>query len=98
MVVIIDEKHSVSVRGVHPSGDQTRYAVDMKVMAMAELVCMIKKDTYEVLKDRFTGECNEYPLDEFPEFIIQRLITSLKLRDQISTDELNSELAKEEAE
>ena len=87
MIVILDERSSISVRGVHPSGDQSRFAVDMKVMAMADLVVLVKDDTYDVIKDRFTGETHEFPIDELPEMIKQRLITQLRLRDEVSIDE-----------
>lgn len=61
--------------------------LDMRVMQLAELAIIVKDETYEVIKDRFSGETKEYPIDELPEMIKQRLIAQLRSRDGVSIDE-----------
>jgi hypothetical protein len=88
MIIIVDERKSVSIRGVHPSGDQSRYAVDDKIMRTADLVVMVKQNTYQILKDRYSDDSGlTLPIDEFPEMIKQRIIQDLKQRDDIDDRE-----------
>lgn len=60
-----------------------------QLIQVAEFVVIVKDNTYEILKDKIYGrsEPNEFPLDELPEMLKQRMILSLKNRDNISTDE-----------
>ena len=84
MVVILDERY-MERRKV--GGKVAGIDLDLQISRMAELVVIIKDETYELVKDRYTGYEGEYPLDELPELIKQRLILQLKARDNVSTDE-----------
>ena len=84
MLVIMDERHCN--RRKITNGDSV-VDIDRRIMQMAEFVVVVKDDSYQVLKDRYTGETDEYPIDELPELIKQRLVLALKTRDQIDTRE-----------
>ena len=69
------------------SGKVAGIDVPLDILQIAEYVVIVKDETYEVVKDRMTGATGEFPLEELPELIKQRLIERLKIRDQIKTDE-----------
>lgn len=84
MLVIMDERHC-NHRKI--TNGELVVDIDRRIMQMAEFVVVVKDDSYQVLKDRYTGETDEYPIDELPELIKQRLVLALKTRDQIDTRE-----------
>lgn len=78
MIVIVDERHFNRHKIMN---DEVVVDIDSRIMRMSEFVVVIKDDSYQVLKDRYTGETHEFPLDELPELVKQRLIISLSGRN-----------------
>lgn len=88
MFIIMDEREAAHwERGPLDNSISTLATHSGQLMQVAEYVIVLKDETYEVLKDRFAGDSGEFPLEELPELLKQRLIQRLKIRDQIHTDE-----------
>ena len=91
MFIIMDERDKKHFRQVikdeHITSKNRFDPINMQLMQLAEYVIVLKDETYEVLKDRFTGELGEFPIEEIPNIIKDRLVHRLKIRDQIHTDE-----------
>jgi hypothetical protein len=84
MIVILDERDLERIQSHDRAGTTIKNVAFEKhrgLIQLAEYVAVIKEETYAVIKDRYTGETNEYPLDEFPSVIEQRLFDILKRRE-----------------
>lgn len=86
MFVILDERDLKQSRSTFNDVVEELNLSRVEVQ-LAEFVVVVKQETYLIVKDRFSGtQGQEYPLEELPEVIKQRLITRLKARDNVSTD------------
>ena len=88
MIIILDKRH---MKRLPAKRDGTTslardLGINMSLMYAAEYVVVVNDDTYTVHKDRYSGETNEFPLDELPNVVRDRITSMLKGRDGVSTE------------
>lgn len=84
MFIILDERDQKHFRRAH---DDQYGKVNIQLLQLAEYVVVLKNETYEVIKDRFENTLGEFPIEEMPDVIKDKLVYRLKIRDQVHTDE-----------